>query len=237
LPRWNVVVLGEYILEGPSYLYESRYRNGIGHAREFSLGQTTPGNDPLLYLSMYAPDLIGQKYAPRTLLPVVRRAVWNRYSDLRRRVQEEIEWPDITVEFFRTSHDDFVSFEVLLRKLDAALTRVPGISDGFEPRRLYQASDPGDKSPYEGTIWRTPSDEWGTYRSIDRSMNTSRFELSFAAPAAPELNAAWMELWQVMQSVCVPARSARLRERYFGLTPEQYAEALKSAAGAATTNA
>ncbi len=127
--RW-IIALGEYIVKGPSMIRRSTSRSQFSPVASFSLSQRTVNTDPEERLTVFVPDVPSDERVPRTLTPIIRRVIWNRYSDIGRRRTEELDWPDLAVHFYRTRWEELSQIDMALRELDHELSSLSFVSEG-----------------------------------------------------------------------------------------------------------
>jgi hypothetical protein len=67
------------------------------------------------------------------------------------------------------------------------------------------------------------------YRRLYRSTVERTVEITYDGEEQP-LHSAWQALWETLSAICMTRRRVECDEFYDGLSPEAYADALRSAA-------
>ncbi len=218
--------LGEYICDGPLSVYRADLKHSHGLVLEFSLGRVEWGVDPQEALAIYVPDS-SMPWSVHRQRPVIRRVVWNRYSDLRRRLKEDLPWPDIHVEFYRLSRDDYVAIDAGLRRLDEALRHLPLLNEGF----VFPIAR--DAGPRHEPAFNPADINTSQSRSLKRGNGGFHIDISFMGwfgIPPDDLTAGWEELWLTLEGLCIRSRAVECEEYYSGLSLQAYAAALRSQA-------
>jgi hypothetical protein len=204
-------LLGKYLVRGPEVI-------GLMDARREKLAefftleefQSDRGIQQRTSIFLATVD-----FARAQTPPILRRAIWNRRSDLQELRQAGfLDWPTVDVSYVSSRAYEALLDE-MLRELEQSVSSIRLASQGLHWN---------DESPAEDSL-RTDSLRMASIHS------NVLMEVHFNDGAFAPLDHAWDKLWREFASIFSAETTLQCQE-YYDLDPKEYLEALKQSKAA-----
>lgn len=215
-----LIEIVHHLRAGPRAIWPNPDKDAEWLESFVKLSQTTINVDGALEaVSIYVVPAI---ISPAKSMPVIRHLAWDRQADRERCKTGNVAWPAIKIEYFSLDAEDLAPLDLATRDLQNSMSEFPTQVSGLNLDRMYP-----DPSVEPKVIFAPPRDTTPPFvRWVQLGMSTSAIQIDFWERDAPAIDAAWLSLWQILQSKCQEKRRiAGVKEKYT-ISPAAYAQAL-----------